>query len=104
MVKKEKGINDSSIDTDELKENVVQQSKWIRILIVIVFCVVYYWAALLLCLFAVLQFLFHLVTNEPNKNLSKVGMGFRRYMVQIINYVTYQTEEKPFPFSNFPKK
>ena len=104
MVKKEKGIKDSSINTDELKENLVQPSKWTRILLVIVFCVVYYWAALLLCLFAVLQFLFHLFTNEPNKNLTKVGVGFRNYMVQIINYVTYQTAEKPFPFSSFPKK
>ncbi|MDG2060386.1 MAG: DUF4389 domain-containing protein [SAR86 cluster bacterium] len=101
MTKKE--INES-IDTEELKENVVQGGKWIRILLVVLFCIVYTWAELLLWLLAVLQFLFHLFTNEPNKNLTKVGVGFRSYMVQIINYVTYQTSEKPFPFSTFPKK
>ena len=103
MIKKVQEMKES-IDTEELKENVVQSSKWIRILFVIVFFFVYSWAALLLGLFAVLQFLFHLFTNEPNKNLTKVGVGFRNYMVQIINYVTYQTAEKPFPFSSFPKK
>ena len=103
MIKKVQEMKES-IDTEELKENVVQSSKWIRILFVIVFYFVYSWAALLLGLFAVLQFLFHLFTNEPNKNLTKVGVGFRNYMVQIINYVTYQTAEKPFPFSSFPKK
>jgi hypothetical protein len=103
MVKKVQEMKES-MDTEELKENVVQSSKWIRILFVIAFYFVYYLAALLLGLFAVLQFLFHLFTNEPNKNLTKVGVGFRNYMVQIINYVTYQTTEKPFPFSSFPKK
>jgi hypothetical protein len=103
MVNKNQEV-DETIDTDELKENLVQQSKWLRILLVIVFSFVYAWSELLLWLLAVLQFLFHLFTNEPNKNLTKVGVGFRNYMVQIINYVTYQTAEKPFPFSTFPKK
>ena len=45
MVKKVQEIKES-IDTEELKENVVQSSKWIRILLVIVFCVVYYYVCL----------------------------------------------------------
>ena len=103
MVKKVQEMKES-IDTEELKENVVRSSKWIRVLLVIVFCFVFSWVAFFLGLCAGLQFLFHLFTNEPNKNLTKVGVGFRNYMVQIINYVTYQTTEKPFPFSSFPKK
>ena len=103
MVKKVQEMKES-IDTEELKENVVRSSKWIRVLLVIVYCFVFSWAAFFLGLCAGLQFLFHLFTNEPNKNLTKVGVGFRNYMVQIINYVTYQTAEKPFTFSSFPKK
>ena len=44
MVKKVQEMKES-IDTEELKENVVKSSKWIRVLLVIVFCFVFSWAA-----------------------------------------------------------
>ena len=40
MVKKVQEMKES-IDTEELKENVVRSSKWIRVLLVIVYCFVF---------------------------------------------------------------
>ena len=93
---------EEKINTEEIKENVFKQGKWLRLHFVLLFLFIYTWAYVVLWLVAILQFLFNLFTNSPNSNLSKLGAGFRVYMVQIINFVTYQEQEKPFPFSEFP--
>ena len=94
---------DVSINTEELKENLAKQSKWLRLLWMVAFSFVYYVAIGILWLIVVTQFLFSLFTNSPNENILKLSNGFRNYMVQILDFITYQNDEKPFPFSDFPK-
>jgi len=94
---------DVSINTEELKENLAKQSKWLRLLWMVAFSFVYYVAIGILWLIVVTQFLFSLFTNSPNENILKLSNGFRNYMVQILDFITYQSDEKPFPFSDFPK-
>ena len=57
----------------------------------------------ILWLIIFLQFLFVLITDKRSENITHVSLGFRNYMVQILDYLTYHSEEKPFPFSDFPK-
>ena len=99
-----KKFEEEKINTEELKVNVFKQGKWLRILWIALFLFIYTYASLVLYLIAVLQFLFNLVTDSPNKSLSELAALFREWMVQIINFVTYQKTEKPYPFSEFPKK
>ena len=94
---------DVSINTEELKENLAAQSKWLRLLWMVAFSFVYYVAIGILWLIVVTQFLFSLFTNSPNENILKLSNGFRNYMVQILDFITYQSDDKPFPFSDFPK-
>ena len=94
---------DVSINTEELKENLAKQSKWLRLLWMVAFSFVYYVAIGILWLIVVTQFLFALFTNSPNENILKLSNGFRNYMVQILDFITYQSDDKPFPFSDFPK-
>ena len=98
-----KAEEDVSINTEELKENLAKQSKWLRLLWMVAFSFVYYVAIGILWLIVVTQFLFSLFTNSPNENILKLSNGFRNYMVQILDFITYQSDEKPFPFSDFPK-
>ena len=98
-----KKFEEDKIDTEELKENVFNQGKWLRLLWVVLFLFIYSWAAIVLYIIAVLQFLFNLFTDNPNSSLSELASLFRKWMVQIINFVTYQGKDKPYPFSEFPK-
>lgn len=100
---KNKVEEDISINTEELKENLAKQSKWLRLLWMVAFSFIYYVAIGILWLIVVTQFLFSLFTNSPNENILKLSNGFRNYMVQILDFITYQSDEKPFPFSDFPK-
>ena len=93
---------DDSIDTESLKENFVQQGKWLRLLWMIGFSFIYSISLWVLWLIVTVQFLFVLLTNSPNENILRASSGFRNYMVQILDFITYRSEDKPFPFSDFP--
>ena len=93
---------DDSMDTESLKENFVQQGKWLRLLWMMGFSFIYSISLWLLWLIVTVQFLFVLLTNSPNENILKASSGFRNYMVQILDFITYRSEDKPYPFSDFP--
>jgi hypothetical protein len=90
------------IDSDEWKDNFLKQGKWIRLFWMLAFSFVYYISMTVLWLIVFLQFLFVLITDKRSENISKVSIGFRNYMVQILDYLTYHSGDKPFPFSEFP--
>jgi hypothetical protein len=48
------------------------------------------------------QFLSSLFTGQPNDLLTRFGGNLARYLQQIIVYMTFATEEKPFPFMPWP--
>ncbi len=104
-IEKEKVIDvgdEEFIDGEEWKDNFLKQGKWIRLFWMLAFSFVYYISMAVLWLIVFLQFLFILITDKRSQNISKVSIGFRDYMVQILDYLTYHTEDKPFPFSEFP--
>ena len=96
-------VNEEVIDSEEWKDNFLKQGKWIRLFWMVSFSFVYYLSMTVLWLIVFFQFLFVLITDKRSENISHVSLGFRHYMVQILDYLTYHSEEKPFPFSDFPK-
>jgi len=46
----------------------------------------------------VLQFFWVLLTGETNKRLENLGQALATYTYQIICYLTFNTDERPFPF------
>tara|TARA_B100000427_G_scaffold1662_3_gene1692 strand:- start:1911 stop:2246 length:336 start_codon:yes stop_codon:yes gene_type:complete len=96
--------SEETIDTDDLKEKVLNQGKWLRVIWIALFIFIYALSWYAIILISVVQFLYVLVTDSSNKNLDNVSSGFKRYMSQVIDYLTYVSSEKPFPFSPFPNK
>jgi len=50
----------------------------------------------------VLQFLFVLFTDAPNAQLLALGQSLSSYIYQIIRFLTFNSEEHPYPFSDWP--
>ncbi len=48
------------------------------------------------------QFLCALVARKPNANAVRFGEGLSRYLAEIVRYLTYNTEQKPWPFAPWP--
>ena len=51
---------------------------------------------------AVFQFVVVLITGKQNGNLTTFGDGLSRFVYQIAKFLTFNTEDKPFPFSEWP--
>ncbi|RRJ85476.1 DUF4389 domain-containing protein [Aestuariirhabdus litorea] len=49
------------------------------------------------------QVVFVLMTGSPNDNLLDFSRSLNRYIFQILQFLTYHSEQKPFPFSDWPQ-
>jgi hypothetical protein len=47
-----------------------------------------------------LQFLYVLFTTETNKQLREFGHSLALFTCESIDFLTYNSESKPFPFDN----
>jgi len=52
----------------------------------------------------VLQFLTILFTDTPNQRLLKFGNSLSRYTYQVMLFLTFNSEEHPYPFSDWPNE
>ena len=87
---------------DDLVENIRELSGWVRVLFVIFFIVVLHLIiGPLIVLLALAQGLFLVFTTKPNENLAGFGALLVTYVSQILNFVTFNSESRPFPFSDF---
>ena len=87
-------------------ENAVQQmngsARWQRLLYMILFAVLYKVAEFIMWVVVVFQIIVTLVTGSPNQRALKFGKQLAVYVYGLWTYLTYNTENKPFPFSDWP--
>lgn len=88
--------------TDELKENVRDTSVWLRLLFMALFAVLYWVAEVVLIVVVLFQFLVVLFTGKKNGNVLSFGAQLSTYAYQIFRFLTYNSEEKPFPLGEWP--
>ncbi len=86
----------------EIRQSIMARSTWLRGLYMLLFAVAYGVAELLLLVTAVFQFLTLLVTGKTVARLLIFGENLSRYFYQIVRYLTFNIEERPFPFSDWP--
>jgi len=89
--------------SDEIKENLKQQSTWLRGLYMLMFALFYSIAEFVLFAVVIFQFLFKLFTGHTNPRLLKLGQGLATYIYQIIQYLTFNSDYQSYPFGAWPK-
>ena len=77
---------------------------WLRGLFMLLFVVFYNVAEALALLVALFQFLHTLVTGTRNERLLDFGEYLSRYIYDVMAYLTYQSEDRPFPFSDLKRE
>lgn len=83
-------------------ESMKDSNTWKRIAFMVLFAFAYSVAEFVLIAVAIAQVLFKLVTGSVNDNLLMLGKQTARYIFDVMKYLTFNTEEKPFPFSEWP--
>ena len=85
-----------------IEDNLKSRSTWIRLLYMIFFAFALWIASLVMGAVVVVQFLFALITGNPNEQLAKFGHGLAMYCYSILLFLTFNSEDRPFPFSDWP--
>jgi len=89
--------------SNEIKENIKQQSTWIRALYMLLFALFYSVAEIVLFAVVVVQFFFKLFTGQTNPRLLMLGQSIATYIYQIIQFLTFNSDYQPYPFGPWPK-
>jgi hypothetical protein len=87
---------------DEVKQNLMSRGTWTRLIFMILFAAIFYVAVVVLVAGVLIQFLLKLFTGDPNARLTKLGESLARYVYQIVRFLTFNTEDMPFPWSDWP--
>lgn len=75
---------------------------WLRGLFMLLMGLALHLSGTLLFFVALFQFILVLLNDTPNDRLAAFGRSLARYFEQIVRYLTFATDEIPFPFSDWP--
>lgn len=87
-------------ERSDLEKNVLARSTWIRLLFMIVFAFLYGLSRLVTAAVVVIQFFHVLFAGDTNDQLKKFGHSLAIYSFEIVDYMTFNTETKPFPLGS----
>lgn len=90
------------MDSEEIKSNLTSSKHWLRLLFMVLFAVILYIAAIVMSVLVALQFLFSLISGRDNRNLRHFGQSLAQYIYRTLRFLTYNSEDKPFPFDDWP--
>jgi len=83
-------------------DNFLNGRTWLRGIFMLLFALIYSVAEVIVFIVVLLQFLFVLFTGQQNTRLRDFGQGLSIFVYQIVSYWTYNSEDRPFPFSPWP--
>lgn len=88
---------------DNIIRNLKQGSAWVRVILMIAFAVVLYVIIPAIVLVLMLtQTLFVFITGDSNDNLRVLGTALSKYIFEVLQFLSYASDNRPFPFSAFP--
>jgi len=89
------------MENQQVKEHLSNSGQWIRILYMLLFTVILYFVLGIVGLVILVQLVLTLLTGSSNENIKNFSNKLARYIHQIILFLSYNEEEKPYPFSDW---
>lgn len=87
-------------DNGKIEKNLKSRTTWMRLLFMCVYGLLASLASMVVSVVVVLGFLMVLFTGEVNQELRQLGHGIASYLFQIVRYLTFNSDDKPFPFGS----
>lgn len=87
-------------EVSEFEKNVKSRSTWLRLVFIIVFLVIYGISRIVVFAVVTFQFFWVLFTGDTNKPLQGFGQSLATYTYQIVRFLTFNTETRPFPLDD----
>ncbi|MFP6815301.1 MAG: DUF4389 domain-containing protein [Pseudomonadales bacterium] len=86
----------------ETKQRLTRRDIWMRALFMVLFAIAYSVAEAVVVLLVLFQFVTVLLTGHANQKALRLGHNLSTYVYQILQFQTFNTESRPFPFSDWP--
>ena len=93
-------VMDDESSERPLEDNLKSRNTWTRLLFMLICYVLVSLAGMVGSVVVVLGFLMVLFTGKVNPELRDVGQSLARYIYENIRYLTYNTDDRPFPFGS----
>lgn len=87
---------------EEIKEKLSNTETWIRGIYIILFLLILGLTKFIIGALVLFQFLSSLITGSTNERLVEFGQSLAAYVSQVVLYLCYSTNDKPYPFSDWP--
>ena len=88
----------------DIKQHLLNSNTWIRGFFMLLYILVYCVVKVVVAAVVVFQFGSLLVSGDLNPRLLAFGQTLSLYTYQIMQYITYNNEYKPFPLNPWPKE
>lgn len=85
-------------DRRPLEEHIKSRSTWLRLFFMLVVLLLWSVTRVVLAAVILIQFFCVLFTGETNQPLKHLGEQLARYTYQLVRYLTFNSDERPFPF------
>jgi len=89
---------------DKTREHMIDGSIWKRGLYMLLFAVAYNVVEAMMALIAVFQFFCVLITGRVNEPLLQFAKNGSIYIQEVLEFLTFNSEIKPFPFTAWPNE
>ncbi len=90
------------MDNEQLKSNLTSSKHWFRLVFMLLFAAILQLASIVMWVLVIAQFFFSLITGEDNQHLRRFGYSLSTYIYDVLKFLSYSSEEKPFPFADWP--
>ena len=87
---------------EKVLNNLKSESRWLRLLFMVLYLVAGYFATIIAIMIGLVQAVIGFVAGEPNARLSMFTGSLNFYLYQILQFFTFNSDTKPFPFSDWP--
>ena len=87
---------------NEIKSSLTATDTWMRGLYMLLFTVIYSVTEFVLGLIVVFQFIHVLFSRDTNERLLDFSSDLSVYIYQILQFLTFNSEAKPYPFAVWP--
>ncbi len=89
---------------DELKSKIANPGHWMRLLLMaLMYIILFSLVQFIVTISLLIQWVLVLFSGEPNARLKHFTRGLNRYAYQIMEFLNFNSEERPFPLSDWPE-
>lgn len=87
---------------EEMRENLIDEGIWMRGVFMVLFLIAYNIVEFLILLVALFQFVAVLFTGRVNETVLRLGNNLCYFALEAFQYLTFNSNLRPFPFSPWP--